>query len=370
MPASPRPDDAALVAAARRGDRRAFAQLIERHHPQVLATCRRMTCEPETAAEAAQEAVVHALLGLDRLRDDARFGAWLTGIALNVCRRALRERGRAPSSLDELAAQAPGPPELAERAALAARVREAIAALPPGQRRAVVLFYLAGLTHAEVAGHLATRVGSVKTRLHKARSNLARRLIDLNREDLAMTEETTAVPMEVADVRRTAGSEETGPRHVVLLEETGGDRRLPIWVGPPEATAMTIVLQDVELPRPGPYHFASSLLAAAGTRLREVRITRLTEATFYARAVLADGTEVDARPSDAITLALLSDAPILVEEAVLAETGRLAGAYAEEIAALDEAEADARALADETRERLAVSARELADYAARAREAG
>ena len=186
-----------------------------------------------------------------------------------------------------------------------------------------------------------------------------------------MTEETaTAVPMEVTDVRRTAGAGESAPRHVVLLEEPGGGRRLPIWIGPPEATAMTIVLEDVELPRPGPYHFAGSLLAAAGARLREVRISRLTDATFYAVAVLADGTEVDARPSDAITLALLAGAPILVEEAVLEKAARQAEVCAEEIAALEEPEADARAMAQEARDRLASQMLELAEYAERAREAG
>jgi RNA polymerase sigma factor (sigma-70 family) len=367
----PPPDDAALVAAARRGDRRAFADLVERHHAAVLAGCRSMLREREAAADAAQEAVVQALLSLERLRDEARFGAWLTGIALNVCRRALRERAwEAPDALADLPAEAPGPGELAERAVIAQRVRAAIAALPPGQRRAVFLFYLAGLTPAEVSDHLATPVGAVKTRLHKARANLARRLVDLDPEpeESPVSEQTAAVPMEVMDVRRTPPSGESGPRHVVVLEELGGGRRLPIWIGAPEATAMTIALEDVELPRPGPYHFAGALLQAAGASLREVRISRLTEATFYAVAVLADGSEVDARPSDALTLSLLAGAPILVEEAVLEQTARRADLHAEELAAMETPEADAAALAQETRERLEEQRRELERYAARARE--
>jgi bifunctional DNase/RNase len=174
--------------------------------------------------------------------------------------------------------------------------------------------------------------------------------------------------MEVADVRRTPAAGEGGPRHVVVLEEPGGGRRLPIWIGRPEATAMTIALEEVELPRPGPYHFAGALLQAAGASLSEVRIIRLTEATFYAVAVLADGSEVDARPSDALTLALLAGAPILVEEAVLEQTERQAELLAEELAALETPEADAAALAQETRERLEEQRRELERYAARVRE--
>ena len=70
--------DAELVAASRGGDRRAFALLVERHYGVLLATCRRATGDGELAADAAQEAVVTALVGLDRLRDPERFGAWLS----------------------------------------------------------------------------------------------------------------------------------------------------------------------------------------------------------------------------------------------------------------------------------------------------
>jgi bifunctional DNase/RNase len=81
---------------------------------------------------------------------------------------------------------------------------------------------------------------------------------------------------------------------------------------------MALILEQVQLPRPGVYQFAASLLTGAGAQLREVRITELTHSTFYAEAVLADGTTVDARPSDALTLALVSSAPIYVAPTVLA----------------------------------------------------
>ena len=123
-----------------------------------------------------------------------------------------------------------------------------------------------------------------------------------------------AVPMSVADVRRPT---ERPERHIVVLEEVGGERRLPIWIGTPEALSLVAALEEVELPRPGPYHFAQALLQAAGGALREVRVSRLADSVFYATAVLADGSEVDARPSDALTLALVTGAPIAVEAAVL-----------------------------------------------------
>jgi RNA polymerase sigma factor (sigma-70 family) len=348
--------DAHLVAAARRGDRDAFAALVERHYGLLRSTCRRATGDADTGADAAQEAVATALLGLDRLRHDDRFGAWLIGIGLNVCRRALQERARW-AALDGLdpAAPDPGPDEAAHACWIAAQVRAAIAELPPGQRAAVTLFHLGGLSHAEVAGKLETRPGAVKTRLHKARATLRRALTDVHREEFGMP---AAVRMRVADVRRPA---ERPERRIVVLAELDGSRRLPIWIGTPEAAALVAVLEEVELPRPGPYHFAEALLQAAGARVAEVRVSRLVEHTFYATAVLADGSEVDARPSDALTLALVAGAPIAVEPAVLEASARFEQARPEFAAQATGAGDGASILADEVRARLADLARELAE---------
>jgi len=82
------PSDAELVRRARGGGRDAFAELVAHHHAVLVRCCRRLV--GDDAHDAAQEAVVAALLSLDRLRDDDRFGAWLVGIGLNVCRATLR----------------------------------------------------------------------------------------------------------------------------------------------------------------------------------------------------------------------------------------------------------------------------------------
>jgi RNA polymerase sigma factor (sigma-70 family) len=157
--------NAALLRAARRGDKPAFAALVERHYPALLTSCRRVLRDTDLAGDASQEAVLRAMLGLDHLRNDERFGPWLIGIGLNVCRSLLNERSRRASSLDALRherrvteplAPEPESPDHAEASDHAARVRAAIADLPPGQREAVVLFYLGGLTHAEIADELGT----------------------------------------------------------------------------------------------------------------------------------------------------------------------------------------------------------------------
>jgi bifunctional DNase/RNase len=196
-----------------------------------------------------------------------------------------------------------------------------VAALPPGQRAAVHLHYLDGLTQAQTAAQVGSSVGAIRVQLHQARARLRQRLTPWWKEEHMPAEQLTGwVEMRVVDVRRGAATEDKPERNVVLLDEVGGDRHLQIWVGPFEGTALAMAMRDVELPRPLTFRFAAGMLATAGGTLREVRVTRLVEGTFYAQAVVegprGEGL-VDARPSDAINLALLVGAPIRVDPAVL-----------------------------------------------------
>jgi RNA polymerase sigma-70 factor (ECF subfamily) len=322
--------DRDLVISARRGDRSALSALIARHRSLLLALCRRTLPDPGLAEEAAQEAVLQALLNLDRLRDPDRFGPWLAGIGLNVARRWLRDRSREAWSweallggerLREPISLEPSPESQAEVADLVERVGQAVRALPGGQRDAVVLCYFDGLTQEEVAAVLGIRVGSVKTRLHKARTSLRERLWSVwKEEEMASEQGIQFVEMRVADVRRAPAEGETRERFVVLLEEVNGDRGLPIWIGPFEGRGMALLLERLELPRPVTFQFAARVLEAAGGRLRDVRVNRLIGDTFYAEAEV-EGTSgtatVDARPSDALSLALLTGASIRVSREVL-----------------------------------------------------
>ncbi len=130
------------------------------------------------------------------------------------------------------------------------------------------------------------------------------------------------VDASVVEIRRGEGADPTRRPHVVLLKEQGGDRQIPIWIGPAEATALALNLETVEMPRPMTYQLASSLLEAAGSGVSEVRITRLAEDTFYAVVLVTSPEgpgEVDARPSDALNLAIVANAPIKVEARLLDE---------------------------------------------------
>jgi RNA polymerase sigma factor (sigma-70 family) len=319
--------DAGLVLSAQAGDKDAFGELIDRHQPMVVALVRRLIGSGAMATDAAQEAAVTALVGLSRLRSPDRFGAWYAGIALNIARRWLRAARPAAQIIDDLRDEALGPDELAEAGELAKRVRDAVQALPRGQRQAVLAFYWQGLSHMEAAAELTVSPGAVKARLHQARAALAPELAPYTQpaqevRPVPGTEQAAWVDVEVSEVRRSDDDDPSNRAHAVVLKEIGGDRQLPIYIGAPEAIALACSLETVETPRPMTYQFAADLVNAGGLAVGEVRVTRLSEFTFYAVVVLAGpggALEVDARPSDALNLAVVCGAPVRVHSALFEE---------------------------------------------------
>jgi bifunctional DNase/RNase len=109
-------------------------------------------------------------------------------------------------------------------------------------------------------------------------------------------------------------------RHVVILKEAARDRYLPIWIGPWEASAIAMKLQGLTPERPLTHDLFATTLEELGARIDRVVISELADETFHARILLErDGRtiEVDARPSDALALAVRSKVPIYAAEAVL-----------------------------------------------------
>ncbi len=314
-----------LVCLVRAGQPEAFAVLVHRHRGLVAGMCRRMLGNGPGAEDACQDAILLAFVNLDRLRRPASFVPWLAGIALNSCRRSIRARASGPAAIYDgrFPAAAEGDPaDVVEAAELADLVRKAVARLPQGQRDAVVLFYLTGLTYAEVAQELGVEISAVKARLHKARAALKKKLVHEPEErKMPMETDSKMVKMAVAEVARYAPSDQREwPRHMVQLREVDGERRLGIWIGEFEATTIALRLEQAELPRPDTYLFAHRLLDASAASVREVRIERLVDDTFYAVVVVEVGgrsQEVDARPSDALNLALLTGSTILAGEDVI-----------------------------------------------------
>ncbi|MDI6858250.1 MAG: bifunctional nuclease family protein [Dehalococcoidia bacterium] len=113
-------------------------------------------------------------------------------------------------------------------------------------------------------------------------------------------------------------------QRVVILKEKGAERYLPIWIGPAEAEAIAVRLQEVSVARPLTHDLLRSVIDALGAQISYILVNDLANDTFYARLYLdVDGkaVEIDSRPSDAIALAVRANVPIFAEEAVLDRAG-------------------------------------------------
>jgi RNA polymerase sigma-70 factor (ECF subfamily) len=173
-----------LLARCRRGDRDAVAVLVARFDQYARAVAAALLDRRDAASvdDVVQAAFVTVLLRLGDVRDAEAFPGWLRQVVrTEVQRLARRRRGRpghTTPATDLPAAREPSPAEAAERSELAARVREAVAALPPAGRETVEAFYLDGRDQVDVADRLGVPLGTVKRRLHDARAKLRDLLAD------------------------------------------------------------------------------------------------------------------------------------------------------------------------------------------------
>ena len=118
--------------------------------------------------------------------------------------------------------------------------------------------------------------------------------------------------------------EKPSTMHVVVMYDSAGKRILPIWIGPAEGQSIATGLRGVEAPRPGTHAFAARMLEGVGASFEEARVEQLKGTTFYGVAKLRYGDdvqEIDARPSDAIAMAVHSNSPVRVAEEVMAQAG-------------------------------------------------
>lgn len=160
--------DELLVTLVQTGDRRAGERLAIRWQPRLARTARRLLGEDEAALVAVQEAWLSILRNIAGLRDPSRFAPWAFGILRRRCadriRQAQADRARRGESEDE--------PALPAAADDALAIRQAFAALPGDQRLAAQLFFVEGLTLAEIAEVQEVPPGTAKTRLFHARRKL------------------------------------------------------------------------------------------------------------------------------------------------------------------------------------------------------
>jgi RNA polymerase sigma-70 factor (ECF subfamily) len=171
--------DAALLAAAQAGDRRAINELLARYEESIYRFGLRMCGDEESAREVLQETMLAAFRNLPGFRGQAALSTWLYQIARSFCIK--ERRGLRPTTL--LAAEAPTLPPAPDMQVHAREIGQAlvaaIASLPAEQRDALVLRDVEGLSAQEAAEVVGVEVGALKSRLHRARMALRARLADV-----------------------------------------------------------------------------------------------------------------------------------------------------------------------------------------------
>ena len=162
-----------VVAAARAGDVHAFAQLVRCYQGDVWRLSFGLLGDETAADDVTQDAFVRAFRFLPRYRGEAKFSTWLFSITRNCALDEIRRAGRRQRLVDRL-----GPPPAGEGpdGSLRLEVAEALACLDGDLREPVVMIDMFGLAYAEVAHVLGVPVGTVKSRVHRARERLAEAL--------------------------------------------------------------------------------------------------------------------------------------------------------------------------------------------------
>jgi len=174
---------------AQKGDAQAFEQLVTPHEQMLWRVCWHYTHHQEDAADCLQEAMLKAWRAIKTYRGECSLSSWLYRIASTVCLDFLRKQKRLPEteSADEMAEEgfapvdnSPTPDEAVIKAESAENIRAAIDSLPGDMRTVIILYALQGLGYEEIADAMKTSVGTVKSRLNRARQKIAKFLADGN----------------------------------------------------------------------------------------------------------------------------------------------------------------------------------------------
>ncbi len=173
-----------LLLSAQQGDQQAFAHIVQSYQRPVYNLCYRMLGNRQEAEDATQETFIRAYTHLDRVNPDRKFLNWVLTIASNHCVDRLRKRRMTITSLedDPYVERTPMPESIdphrsAERREAADQVQQWIDQLAPDYRTPVVLLYWYGYSYEEIATTMGISVSAVKSRLHRARKQLAQMIV-------------------------------------------------------------------------------------------------------------------------------------------------------------------------------------------------
>ncbi|AQS59697.1 sigma-70 family RNA polymerase sigma factor [Desulforamulus ferrireducens] len=181
-------EDQLLVERSKKGDREAFEHLVQLYEQKVYTIAYRLMGNHADAADLAQDAFIKIYQALPNFRGDSSFSTWIYHITVNVCRDELRKRQRRPTvSLDdnngegnnytyEIRSTAPGPEEMLDRSETQAMIQQCLDSLSDDYRTILVMREIQELAYEEIAEILGCSLGTVKSRLSRARQALKEKI--------------------------------------------------------------------------------------------------------------------------------------------------------------------------------------------------
>ena len=298
--------------------------MIHHYYADCLRKAQTMVQDETLAQDLTQVALIQAYRCLNTLRDPSRFKYWLLGIVQNICRNYLREKRHHFLSMDNLLLQ----PDKSSQEEVAREVSEivltSIRSLEVNYQEVMIAFYYDGLPLTSIAEQQGISLSAAKVRLHRARQLLKEKLKTYKVLSYYYREPPTTNTMKqltIADIYL----KEFGDAGILLQTEDGA-HFLPVMVGHPEAKAIFLGMQQHNFStlRPWTHDLTATLLTATGAILNSICIHKLVNGVFYAYLSLKKGKKtlkIDARPSDAIAIAVRLKTPIYVSDTLLAKAG-------------------------------------------------
>jgi len=178
-------DELSIIDRFKNGEKVAFEELVLKYQDRIYNLCRHMLGNAHDAEDAAQDTFIKAYHNLDNFRPEASFYTWLYRIAVNTCldykkkpffESFLKKTDEGEEFIDEPASDRPSPEKLYESKQIGLALNSSIGKLPSKLRTAIVLKEIEGLSYEEIADILEVSIGTVKSRISRAREELKRHL--------------------------------------------------------------------------------------------------------------------------------------------------------------------------------------------------
>ncbi|MEM9831033.1 MAG: bifunctional nuclease domain-containing protein [Bacteroidota bacterium] len=302
------------------GDKQAFNVLADFYYADCFRKAKSILDDETLAQDITQISLLQAYRSLDKLQTPSRFKFWLFGIVRNISYNYIRQKRQSLISLDDLLPVQENIDK--ESSKLNELIISAIQSLDKSYRDVILAYYYDGLAQAEIAAQYQLTISTVKVRLHRARQQLKQKLAthkDLFYYYQKPIKKMTMRKMTIADLYVRKGGDAT-----LLLQTEDGEYFLPIIIGMLEADAIFLGLEDFERGRPFTHDLTAAIITTAQITLVNVCIYKIANGVFIADLTIKRGEEelkIDARPSDAIALAVRFNASILVTDEVLEKAG-------------------------------------------------